>query len=1084
MKKANKREWKGCARATPAALTELANLPIAAAAATAETAAQLASEARRFDPGLVPSGVTASRRREQHLAGVIASIMDAIIAIDERQEIVLANPAAERLFGYREAQLLGKPLALLIPERFRAAHAGHIRSFADGGVSRRGMGRFGEITALRSDGSEFRVDTSIAQTESEGQRLFTVMLRDVTRRIEAEQALRKNYELLDRIFATTHFCIVYLDRDFNFVRVNQAYADACGHAPAFFVGKNHFALYPGEKVEAIFRNTVATGEPFTTYANPFEFPDHPEWGVTYWDWTLHPVKDEAGGVEGLLFALLDVTPRKRAEQELRENESSLRAAVKSVDIALFRQDRNLRYRWMYSPQLGYAPKDVIGRSDAELLPAADVPPIVALKRRVIESGVVARAEVAVVTPGARRYFDLVLEPWLDATGKLVGVTGASIDISVRKRAEEELRYTTALALLLESLARATSEAAAPEQAMRTCLTRLCEFGNWTLGHVAMTGQMSGDFRIPGESIWHATDLAHYENFVRAWQDIPVLLDTGQFITIVVREKRPVWIPDIGEAHGFGRRTAALGAGLHAAFAFPVIVQGEVVAFLEFFADAARPADPVLVGAAETIAAQVALLIVRGRGERIRARLADIVEHSDDAIISCGLDRKILTWNAAAERLFGYTAAEAIGCDAHEFVPPEERALAGLRYALLTDGVRVPSYEGVRIGAGGRRIDVACTLSPIPDAAGGLSGVSLIFRDIGERKRGERDRARLAAIIESSNDAILLRGLDRTILSWNAAAERLFGWKAIEAVGQPIDLIIPPERGGMPRRYIERSARGEFAGPVESVHVRKDGTRLPTQVTFSPVFDEKGKVIAHSYTVRDMSEIKKKEEALRTLARRLHRLSRRLREMEEAERCAIARELHDRIGQDLSTLGLLVGSLAAKLAPGARRKVEKPLLDMQNLIRSTVENVRDVMAGLRPPLLDDYGLLAALRQLASEFSERSGIAVQVSGVDLQPRLPSVLETAMYRISQEALNNVAKHARANSVQISLETAPDRIMLYVVDNGIGFDARAMPRDKRHWGLSTMRERAEAVGIAFRLKSAPGEGTRIALEAERVAS
>src|SRR5450759_3359162 len=131
---------------------------------------------------------------------------------------------------------------------------------------------------------------------------------------------------------------------------------------------------------------------------------------------------------------------------------------------------------------------------------------------------------------------------------------------------------------------------------------------------------------------------------------------------------------------------------------------------------------------------------------------------------------------------------------------------------------------------------------------------------------------------------------------------------------------------------------------------------------------------------------------------------RLRTVEETERRAISRELHDRIGQELSTLGLILGSLGAMLPRESLRAVHKQLRDMQGLLKSMVANVRDVMAELRPPVLDDYGLLAALRQLVTEFVKRSGIAAELSGVELQPRLPSIVETAMYRISQEALNNI--------------------------------------------------------------------------------
>lgn len=604
--------------------------------------------------------MTESARREQRLAGIIASVMDAIITIDERHEITLVNPAAGQMFGYSEAQLLGKPLTMLIPERYREAHDAHIRNFARTKVTNRGIGRFGRIVGRRADGREFPVDAAISQMEWAGERLFTVMLRDVTQRIEAEKALRNNYELLDRIFATTHFCIVYLDRDFNFVRVNKAYADACGHPPEFFVGKNHFELYPGEKVQAIFRNVVATGQPFTIYANPFEFPDQPERGVTYWDWTLHPLRNSDGAVDGLLFALLDVT---------------------------------------------------------------------------------------------------------------------------------------------------------------------------------------------------------------------------------------------------------------------------------------------------------------------------------------------------------------------------------------------------------------------------------------ERKRAEREHAQLAAIVESSNDAILIRGLDRTILSWNAAAERLFGWSAQEAVGQPIELILPPERTGMRRRSVKGAAREKSLSPVETIHLRQDGARIPTQVTFSPVKNRQGEVVAHSYTVRDMSELKHKEEALRGYVTRLRELWHRLRIVEETERHAISRELHDRIGQDLSTLALILASLGAKLPRESLRAVAKPLRDMQGLLKSMVANVRDVMSELRPLVLDDYGLHVALRQLTTEFARRTGIAAELAGVELQPRLPPIVETAMYRISEEALNNIAKHAQAKHVEISLHEASGRVMLDIADDGMGFDVNETPPDKQHWGLATMRERAEAVGVVFRLESAPGAGTRIALELKRAA-
>ena len=296
--------------------------------------------------------------------------------------------------------------------------------------------------------------------------------------------------------------------------------------------------------------------------------------------------------------------------------------------------------------------------------------------------------------------------------------------------------------------------------------------------------------------------------------------------------------------------------------------------------------------------------------------------------------------------------------------------------------------------------------------------------------------------------------------------------------------MPPERIEKIDEYVERATRGDLVSPIETIHRRKDGARIPTQATVSPIRDKQGNVIAHSSTVRDMTELKAKEKTLRSYVARLRELSHRLQEVSETERRAISRELHDRIGQGLSTLSLMVGTLAARLPKEARSAVRMQLKNIQALLRSVVSHVRDVMAELRPPVLDDYGLLAALRHLVTEFANRTGIAVNLSGVDPSPRLPLIVETTMFRISQEALNNIAKHAHAKKAEISLNPASERVVLDIADDGVGFDPSNMLHGGEHWGMITMRERAEAVGITFRLESAPGAGTRVVLEAERAAS
>src|SRR5687767_4804733 len=179
-------------------------------------------------------------------------------------------------------------------------------------------------------------------------------------------------------------------------------------------------------------------------------------------------------------------------------------------------------------------------------------------------------------------------------------------------------------------------------------------------------------------------------------------------------------------------------------------------------------------------------------DAFRARLGAIVDSSDDAIVSKTLDGVISSWNRAAERLFGYTAAEAVGQHIFLIIPDDRRTEEEEVLARLGRGETIDHFETVRQTKDGRRIPISLTVSPIRDAAGRIIGASKVARDISERQQSDEIRARLAAIVDSSDDAIVSKSLDGVINSWNRGAERLFGYTAAEAVGRHIFLIIPDD----------------------------------------------------------------------------------------------------------------------------------------------------------------------------------------------------------------------------------------------------------------------------------------------------
>ncbi|MBI4203487.1 MAG: CHASE domain-containing protein [Betaproteobacteria bacterium] len=231
------------------------------------------------------------------------------------------------------------------------------------------------------------------------------------------------------------------------------------------------------------------------------------------------------------------------------------------------------------------------------------------------------------------------------------------------------------------------------------------------------------------------------------------------------------------------------------------------------------------------------------------------------------------------------------------------------------------------------------------------------------------------------------------------------------------------------------------------------------------------------TIMDITQRKIAQEELQTSAEQLQALSRRLVDIQEFERRRFSRELHDLVGQDLTALSINLDILRTQLAGDGSEELHSRLGDSAALLESTTGAIENVMSELRPPMLDDYGLLPALQWYGTEFTNRTGIHVKIEGDERMERLLPATEIALFRITQEALNNVAKHAHAKCVEIRLERRDSQCLMAVADDGIGLDGGSISTSRRRPGLGmvTMRERTQAVGGKFEVETTPGRGTRI---------
>ena len=347
--------------------------------------------------------------------------------------------------------------------------------------------------------------------------------------------------------------------------------------------------------------------------------------------------------------------------------------------------------------------------------------------------------------------------------------------------------------------------------------------------------------------------------------------------------------------------------------------------------------------------------------------------------------------------------------------------------------------------------------------------------------------RFAKAIETMAEGLVLLDMDGNVRLCNHAAERILGLPAAEIMRQ--GLTIGRQGGAVradgspfpPREWpLAITLRtGQSRTGVVMGLVRDNGAIHWMSVNAVALFaDDTAKPYAVLTTFFDISGLKRAEQALRAHAEQLRHLSHRLFEVEENERRRLARELHDRIGANLTAL-----SLNLKLVRNEWEKTSTRLDDSEKLLDSTAQLVRDVLTDMRPPGLDELGLLAALREHAEQVASRSGLALDVQGAEPRPRLPPATEIALFRVAQEALTNIVKHARARLVTISLRPDADRVVLTVADNGAGFDgeARAMATGM---GMASMRERAEAVGARPRIESARGRGTRVIVEVPHVSA
>jgi two-component system CheB/CheR fusion protein len=461
--------------------------------------------------------------------------------------------------------------------------------------------------------------------------------------------------------------------------------------------------------------------------------------------------------------------------------------------------------------------------------------------------------------------------------------------------------------------------------------------------------------------------------------------------------------------------------------------------------------------------------VRKEAEADARRLAAIVESSDDAIIGQSLEGTIVSWNAGAERIFGYSAGEAIGQPFAKLVPAQRSEELRYTRERILHGERGLSFRTRRVRKDGVEIPIAATVSAIRGPDQRIIGFSAIERDVTEQERGEEElrageqalaasEARLRAVVDTAVEAILTIDERGTIESVNPATEKLFGYSAEELIGHDITLLMPPpyreEHDGYLARYLQTGEK-RIIGIGREVQVRrKDGFIFPVDLAVSE-FQVQGRRL-FTGAIRDISARKQ--------------LEREVLEVATLEQRRIGQALHDSTGQELSALALLAQTLQESLEKNA--PAVTPLATRIGAgLQRVLSQVRAYSRGLIPVEVDARGLRAALTELALRTRELHGIQCHFDCPGAVEVVDNQTATHLFHIAQEAVTNALRHANPSAITISLDRDGPLLTLRVHDDGIGLPPE--PVDCKGMGLKIMAYRAGLIHARFHVERGEPAGT-----------
>lgn len=969
------------------------------------------------------------RESEQRYRHLLETLQEGIWGIDEESRTTFVNPAMADMLGYDIEDMLGKHLFdFMTEENIRIAQVKLERR-------KSGLEEEHEFTFRHKNGSEVYTHITTAPllgTRGE-YRGAVASVRDITQSKQAELALQRSEAKFRASFEHADVAMGIVNQKGVFTAVNHATAELLGYTETQFQEMNFLDITHPEdraKSQELFAQCQQDQKPYTIEKQYLTSDGDIKVGLT----TISPVFED-DSFQYAIAHLQDITARVRSQQVLAKNERRLSTLLGNLPGLAYRCRNNPQWDMLF---LSEGCRELTGYSRDKLLDPDGVP-YANLIHPEDRDLVWRKVQTALEEDRAyevtyRIQSGTGQEKWVwergvgtlqDQDGHYLELEGFISDITERRQAEKvkkEARRT--LQTILESI---------------DAHIYVANFESYEI--LYMNQQMVAEFGADytGENCYQV-----FRNQDQPCRDCPhseLIKPDGTIGEPTTWEDRnPVtgrWYLNTDRAiHWHDGQLA------HIQIALDITERKEMEQSLK---------------ESETF-------------------LKEIFNNSLNAILVADDQGKYRNANQAALDMLGYPREELLGMKVQDLqtssaITPEhqyqefleEGKQIGEMHLIRPDGeARVLHYQAVRI-------DEDFNLSILSDITGRVRAEEELRNS--EKKYRE--------LFENMLNAFALHEIildeqgqpsDYRFLEVNDSFEDMTGLKKEQVTGRKVTEVIPEIKED-PADWIQKYGDVALTGK----DLRFESYSQPLGKWFSILaFNPREGQFATIF--EDITERKQALAALQQRSEELVELTIQIEETQEAERARLARELHDQVGQSLALLGFNLNFVQEQLQASGVEKLDK-IKDAHTILEEVTSGIRSVMDDLRPAILDDYGLQAALHWLADKISERSDLHTEIIGEPLEPRLEYQRENTLFRIAQEALINAARHADAELVTIRLEKTPDLVRLIIADDGCGFQPGESPRrtDQKGWGLINMEERAVRAGGEFRLESAPGEGTEI---------